>query len=230
MTDVADADTDLYGKNYYQKHLSEKYGYPDFATRVRTDLPERCLYWLRTLLKYKIPPARVLELGSAHGGFVAMSHWAGFDSTGLELSPWLADFAHATFDVPMLTGPIEKQAVEPGSLDVVVLMDVLEHLYDPIGTIRHCLHLMKPEGILLIQTPSFPQNKSYEKMKEEKDSFLLQLKEAEHVYLFSKNSIGKFFGQLGVKYIEFETAIFSHYDMFLGCKQGTFCTSFSRGN
>ena len=34
----------------------------------------------------------------------------------------------------MLVGKIERQGVEEGSLDVIALMDVLEHLPDPCAT------------------------------------------------------------------------------------------------
>ena len=215
ISHIEDKNTDLYGKQYYLSHLPQDYGYPDLPTRARTDLPERCLHWLRTLLKYKLPPAKALELGSAHGGFVAMLNWAGFDTAGLELSPWVVDFAKKTFNVHSFLGPIEDQKIEPSSLDVIVLMDVLEHLPDPVASMRQCLSLLRPDGLILIQTPKFPEDKSYECMKEEGASFLLQLKEAEHVYLFSEHSIRQFFSSLGAEYLEFESAIFAHYDMFL---------------
>ncbi|MGQ9532551.1 MAG: class I SAM-dependent methyltransferase, partial [Desulfotomaculales bacterium] len=118
--------------------------------RARTDLPERCLYWLRTLLKYKLPPGRVLELGCGHGGFVALLRWAGFEAIGLELSPWVVGFARQTFGIPTLLGPVENQVIEPSSLEAIVLMDVLEHLPNPLSTLRHCLELLKQDGIFVI--------------------------------------------------------------------------------
>lgn len=217
-TNLAHVDSNeqaFYGSEYWFSHQEKDLGQPNVVTRARTDLPERCLHWLRTLLKYKLPPAKVLELGSAHGGFVAMLRLAGFDATGLELSPWIVDFARKTFDVPMLLGPIEDQKIEQGSLDAIALMDVLEHLPDPAATMKHCLNLLKPDGILLIQTPCFPTDRPYEQMKQNDDSFLLQLKENEHLFLFSKQSVKELFNRLGADYIEFEPAIFSHYDMFL---------------
>jgi SAM-dependent methyltransferase len=212
---VIDDQHDFYGRGYYESHLTESYGYPGLAERARSDLPERCLHWLRTTLEYKLPPARVLELGSGTGGFVAMLRWAGFDATGLELSPWIVEFARKTFDVPMLLGPVEDQTIAPASLDVIALMDVLEHFPDPVGTMRHCLNLLKPDGILLIQTPSLPEGKSYEQMQAEYAPFLEQLKEKEHLYLFSPRSIREFFYRLGADHLAFEPAIFAHYDMFV---------------
>src|SRR5262245_33415038 len=83
---VTDEKCDLYGREYWFSHQEEDLGQPSILTRARSDLSERCLHWLRAVLKYKQPPARVLELGSGHGGFVAMLGWAGFDAMGLEIS------------------------------------------------------------------------------------------------------------------------------------------------
>jgi SAM-dependent methyltransferase len=212
---VTDDQHDLYGRAYYDSHLVKDYGYPELSTRTREDIPERCLYWLRTVLKYKSPPGRVLELGSAHGGFVALLCWAGFDATGLEMSPWVVNFAHQTFEVPVLLGPIEEQQIPPGTLDAIALMDVLEHLHNPLSTMEHCLRLLKPDGLLVIQTPRLPEEQSYEEMVSQRHRFLEQLKENEHLYLFSQRSIREFFHRLEANHLVFEPAIFAHYDMFL---------------
>jgi 2-polyprenyl-3-methyl-5-hydroxy-6-metoxy-1,4-benzoquinol methylase len=212
---VADDERDFYGREYWFFHQENDLGFPNIKIRSRTDLPERCLHWLRIVLRYKLPPGRVLELGSGHGGFVAMLRWAGFDATGLELSPWVVEFAEDTFGVPMLLGPVEDQQIEPGSLDLIALMDVLEHLPDPVGTMRHCLNLLNPDGILVIQTPCLPEGKTYEDLVAQDDSFLEMLVEKEHLYLFSQRSIQEFFQRLGVDHLAFEPAIFAHYDMFL---------------
>lgn len=211
---VNDDRRDFYGRHYWFSYQEKDLGHPDILTRSRTDLPERCLHWFRALLKYKTPPAKVLEMGSAHGGFVALLRWAGYDAFGLELSPWVVDFASRTFDVPMLLGPIEDQAIDPGSLDVIALMDVLEHLPDPIGTIQYCLSLLGPTGFLIIQTPRYPERKTYDEMAAQDDPFLKMLKKKDHLYLFSQQSIRHFFHRLAVEHLVFEPAIFSQYDMF----------------
>ncbi len=215
FTKVKDDDQDFYGRNYWFLHQEGELGFSNIIGRARADLPERDLYWLRTLLKYRQPPANSLELGCAHGGFVALMQWAGFEATGLELSPWVVDFARQTFGVPVLSGPLEDQALTPGSLDIIVLMDVLEHLSDPVGTMRECLDLLAPGGFLLIQTPCYPKGKSYEAMLAEKDRFLEMLRAEEHLYLFSQSSVRRLFEQLDAPYLQVEPAIFAHYDMFM---------------
>lgn len=214
ISQVHDDEKDFYGREYWFSHQEVDLGQPNIAIRSRTDLPERCLHWLRTLLKYKLPPGHVLELGSAHGGFVALLRWTGFDAIGLELSPWVAKFACETVGVPTLLGPVESQQIEPSSLDAIALMDVLEHLPDPQATMSHCLSLLKPNGIMVIQTPCYPEGKTYEELLAQGSRFLDQFKKLDHLYLFSRSSIREFFHRLGADHLEFEPAIFAHYDMF----------------
>ena len=211
---VHDDAHDFYGEQYWYQHQREL-GYADIQTRARADLTERCQHWLQTLLRYKLPPGKVLELGCAHGGFVAMLRAAGFDATGLELSPTIVEFAKRTFGVPMLLGPIEEQQIEPGTLDAIVMMDVLEHLPDPLATLSRCAELLKPDGVLVAQTPRFPPEISYKKMVATRDGFLEQFKPQEHLYLFSEQSAAELFRRAGLGHTSKEPAMFAHYDMFL---------------
>ncbi len=211
---VRDDEHDLYGKHYFER-LAELHNQPSLETRSRADLPERCIYWLSALLRYRQPPARVLELGSSHGGFVALMRWAGFDATGLDLSPSIVAESRQRFDVPILEGPIESQEVAPNSLDAVVLMDVLEHLADPKATLQCCLGLLKPDGLFFIQTPHYCEGKSFPQMVRENDLFLQQLKSEQHLYLFSESSVKLLFQTLGLDDVTFVPAIFSFYDMAL---------------
>ena len=212
---VQDDEKDFYGKQYWLDHQQEKLGLPNIFQRSRNDLTERNLHWLKALLKYRLPAVDVLELGCSHGSFVALLQQAGYHATGLELSPWVADFGRDTFNVPILVGPIETQNLLPASFDVIALMDVLEHLSDPQATLQRCLKLLKPDGVLLIQTPQFKEGMSHEGMVGDNHPFLSLLQPKEHLYLFSDRSVTECFNRLGAEYISFEPAIFDCYDMFL---------------
>jgi SAM-dependent methyltransferase len=216
ITKVQADEQGLYGRDYWFGHQEQDVGLPNIESRAKSDLSERDLHWLATVLKYKLPPATVQELGSAHGGFVALLRWAGYDATGLELSPWIVEYARKTFGVPMLLGPLEAQPIEPLSLDVLALMDVMEHLPDPVATMGHGLKLLKPDGVAIVQTPAYPQGVSYQQLVERDDYFLNHMrgKHEEHLFLFSRRSARELFTRLGCAYIEFEPAIFSQYDMY----------------
>jgi len=211
---VNDDAADFYGRNYWFAHQASDLGHPTITERTRVDLPERCTYWLRALLHHKLPPGRILELGACHGGFVALLRQAGFDAMGQELSPTIVDLARSTFDVVMLQGLIEDQEIAQGSLDVIALFDVMEHLQDPVATLTHSVNLLKPDGFLLIQTPRVPPDATYEQLLARQDPFLVQFKKEEHLYLFTEQGVRDFFRRCGLPEVAFIPAIYSHYDMF----------------
>jgi 2-polyprenyl-3-methyl-5-hydroxy-6-metoxy-1,4-benzoquinol methylase len=210
---VRDDENDLYSKEYWLSYQTEKYGYPDIHQRSRQDISERCLYWLNVLMSYKLPPGYILELGCAHGGSVALAKWAGFEAMGLEMSPWVVNFAQKTFDISLLLGPLEDQNIEPKSLDAIVLYDVLEHLPDPLSTMAYSASLLKEDGIFIVQTPNYIEDKTYLTMLANQDYFLDQLKPYEHIYLFSRRSVSYLFQQIGFEFLKFEPPLFD-YDMY----------------
>ncbi len=215
---VQDDAQDYYGKEYWESH-QEEMGYPDIRKRAQNDLSERNLYWLRTLLEYKLPPGKTLELGSAHGSFVAMLQMAGFDAAGLDLSPEVVKFAKETFQIPVYLGPLEEQDIEPGTLDVIAMMDVLEHFIDPIAALKRCLMLLKPDGIFLIQTPLY-KGGEYDKLLADGDIFLDHLKSKvhEHPYIFNEQALKMLFEYVGVENIRFLPPIFSYDAYFVASK------------
>jgi len=210
---VRDDELDFYGKRYWLEHQPEEFGYPDFYERVRRDLSERCVHWLKTLLRYRHPPATVLEIGAGHGAYTALLRWAGFDATALDLSPWVAEFARTRFDIPYLVGQVEQQSLEHGSFDVVVANDLVEHLPEPEATLRECVALLKPGGVFVIQTPEFPSEREYAELVAGGDLLLEHMRKAsEHLYLFSRESLQQLFESIGVGTISFETPVYP-YDM-----------------
>jgi SAM-dependent methyltransferase len=205
---------DIYGKDYWLGRQTEHHGLPDIRERARLDLPERCTHWLRRLLAVRPPPARVLEIGCAHGGFVALMGWAGYDAVGTEMSPWVSRFAQEIFGVRVLTGQVEDQDFKEGSFAAIVLNDVMEHLPDPVRTMGHCARLLSKDGLFVIQTPEYKEHLSHAELVKSKDLFLKHMdrKSDEHLFLYSRRSAGEFFSRLGFPHIDFSNPIFP-YDM-----------------
>ena len=210
---VRDEQSDLYGRDYWFSHQTADLNCPDLIKRSRTDLADRAIHWLRSLLGFKLPPAKVLEIGCAHGGFVAMLNQAGYQASGLELSPWIVKFAAETFGIDVLTGPIEDQSLPEESLDAIIIMDVMEHLPDPTQTLERCARLLRPDGILLMQTPEYPVRQSLKELQTSGHQFPQMLDPGEHLFLFSRNSATEIFRRLGLNHIQFIPAIFGFYDM-----------------
>jgi 2-polyprenyl-3-methyl-5-hydroxy-6-metoxy-1,4-benzoquinol methylase len=211
---VKDDAQDFYGRDYWFSHQASDLAQPTITDRMRTDLSERATHWVRALLRHKVPPGRVLELGAAHGGFVSLLRQAGFDATGLELSPAIVDLARRTFEVPMLQGTLEEQDLPPESFDVIALFDVLEHLLDPVATLERCVRLLRPHGLLLVQTPKVPDGVPFDELVKRQDRFLPQFKRDEHLYLLTEEGARRLFAEAGAPHLVRHPAIFWFYDQF----------------
>jgi glycosyltransferase involved in cell wall biosynthesis/2-polyprenyl-3-methyl-5-hydroxy-6-metoxy-1,4-benzoquinol methylase len=213
ITTIRDEAADFYGKKYWLDHQVEELGLGSIEQRSRTDLVDRCGLWLDRLLEFSLPPAQLLEIGCSHGGFLALAKLAGFLVTGIELSPWVVEFARKSFDVNVLIGPIERLNFKAGSFDVICMFDVLEHLQDPVRTLRACVQALTLEGIFLVQTPQYPGRVDFAKLCEQQHPFLEMMLPDEHLFLFSEESVRNLLKEAGFVGCEFVPAPFAHYDM-----------------
>lgn len=206
---------DYYEMRYWFDHQIQELELPDITSRARTDLPERCLYWLQTLLKYCLPSAKILELGSSHGGFLALLQLSGYEACGLELSEQIVEFARKTFRVQVFHGPIEKQTFNQHEFDAIIAFDVLEHLMQPKESLDHCMQYLKPGGLCIIQTPAYPSRNTFDDLKATNHPFVKMLIPEEHIHLFSQQSISSLFKQVGLQYMQSEQPLFAQYDMYV---------------
>lgn len=194
----------VYSADYWDQHMTRQ-GYPTIAERARLDLHERCCYWLAHLLKYRRPPARVLEIGCAHGGSVKLMRLAGFDAMGLEMDADIVANARAWFGIDVIQGPIESAGASLGRFDAIVMHDVIEHFPDPRATLACILGHLNPDGVLAVQTPQFHPDKP-----PDWKHFL----PVEHTFLYDQASVKSLLEQVGFKHVAFEPAIFDE-DMYL---------------
>jgi SAM-dependent methyltransferase len=133
---------------------------PEYAAFVENDL----LRFLIRLARYKFVARlikkedRLLEIGSGSGlGSIFLSQHCAH-VTGLEVKSTEVDEARALNrreNVEFRVGDLFEEPVGP-AYDVVVALDVIEHLH-PEGAERFVTAmaaLLKPEGLLVIGTPS----------------------------------------------------------------------------
>ncbi|MBI5934060.1 MAG: class I SAM-dependent methyltransferase [Chloroflexi bacterium] len=192
----------------------------ELRARLQKDMSTFIPRALGALLKFCLPPASVFELGSAHGGFVAVLRAAGYNATGFEAGASLAEFALKTFDVQSLGGAFESQKIEKGSLDALVALNSLERMENPAETMRLALELLKPGGILLLQTPCFESEKTFEELLLAEHPILPNFDEPQRMRFFSTQSLEKFFHELGWNVSSEAPMTFGDYNMFAVVSQG----------
>jgi 2-polyprenyl-3-methyl-5-hydroxy-6-metoxy-1,4-benzoquinol methylase len=101
------------------------------------------------------PPGgqRLLDIGCGNGDFLANARDAGWDAVGIDADPEAVAIARQR-GLDVRTGSIELFAGETGCFDAITLSHVLEHLHDPGQMIRAVHRLLKPGGVLFVDTPN----------------------------------------------------------------------------
>jgi len=101
------------------------------------------------------PGGRVLDLGCASGGLLALLRPRAAHLAGLELSATAARAAAEVADV-VVQGALEDADLPfaADSFDLVVLADVLEHLADPEAALRRAVGWARPGGAVLLSVPN----------------------------------------------------------------------------
>jgi SAM-dependent methyltransferase len=100
------------------------------------------------------------------------------------------------------------------------MFDVLEHLQDPVRTMECCAQALKPDGVLLAQTPQYPVRTDLGELQKLRHPFLKMMLPDEHLFLFSDESVRKLLSEVGLSSCEFIPARFAHYDMMLVAAKG----------
>ena len=110
--------------------------------------------WLVRLAKEAAPAARsALDVGAASGVLVDAARRAGFDAIGVEPSASLASAAREQRGLPVLTGSLPHPELAGRRFDVVFLVDVIEHVAEPVALLARCAEQLAEGGLLIVVTP-----------------------------------------------------------------------------
>jgi SAM-dependent methyltransferase len=99
-------------------------------------------------------PGKVLDVGCSTGNFLYLLQKRGWHCYGVEINPQIAEYARQRFGLPIHTGDFASAQFPEGNFDLVTLWDVLEHIYQPVETIRAIRRVLKPGGWLIFRVPN----------------------------------------------------------------------------
>ena len=97
---------------------------------------------------------RVLDVGSGYGHFVKLSIDNGWEGIGVEPRSELAEFSERNLGMPVRKVSFEKADLPEASFDVITLINVLEHLPDPLEALLKANRLLRSGGAVFIRTPN----------------------------------------------------------------------------
>jgi 2-polyprenyl-3-methyl-5-hydroxy-6-metoxy-1,4-benzoquinol methylase len=131
---------------------------------------------------------RLLEVGCARGDFLEVARNS-FDAAGVEPNPDLAGSASRI--APVFQDTIERTPWR--DFDVVASFHVIEHVDSPRSFIHAAVERLKPNGLLVIETPNI-DSLPFRLMKARWRQFI-----PEHYFFFSPRTISRLLSDEGLK-------------------------------
>ena len=110
----------------------------------------------RQLLNSLYPQrGHLLEIGCGYGYLLARFREDGWKVSGCD--PWKAacDFTRATHGIDAKPTILENAGIPDGTIDVVIMNHVIEHMPHPLRSLREIHRVLKPAGHLVIETPRY---------------------------------------------------------------------------
>ena len=99
-------------------------------------------------------PGTLLDVGAGTGIFMHLARERGWKPEGIDICPLTAEKAASEFDLKITVGPFEHLEFGDRRFDAAAMLDVLEHVLDPLATLRKVHTLLRPGAALAIAVPN----------------------------------------------------------------------------
>ena len=99
------------------------------------------------------PFGEIIDVGCATGELLACAEEQGYRGIGVEPQRAACEIARSRYGLAILNTDFLSAQIKHQTADVVTMIHVLEHISDPIAVLRKTWDILKPAGILALETP-----------------------------------------------------------------------------
>lgn len=151
----------------------------------------------------------ILDLGCGNGAFTALLASKGFEVTGCDMSKSGIELAKEQYSniywfEQNLQQPLPNEYKE--KFDVVLSIEVIEHLFLPRKLIENASFALKPKGLFIITTPYHGYLKNLAlALTNQFDNHWHPLRDFGHIKFFSKKTAIALFEEFNFKNIQYTT-------------------------
>jgi 2-polyprenyl-3-methyl-5-hydroxy-6-metoxy-1,4-benzoquinol methylase len=134
----------------------------------------------------------LLDVGCGGGRLLNRMKKRGWQVAGTDFDEQATNKVTARYGVQTYVGDLPQCNLSANSFDVVTMSQTIEHLYDPQATLRECLRILKPGGLLVMTTPN-----ECSLSAREYGAFWRGWEAPRHLHLFSVASLQRLIQQAG---------------------------------
>jgi SAM-dependent methyltransferase len=163
----------------------------DYSTEV-TGLKKTYLGLIKKALDKKVTPKSVFEVGGGNGFFLEAALDYGF-TTIAGVEPSVSAIASAREDVKphMIASMMDDSALPKNSFQLGAMFHTLDHLQDPLKTLKDCFGALESGGTLVVAVHN---ERSWSAQLLGERSPIIDV---EHTYLYSFSTVKEIFKKAG---------------------------------
>ena len=140
---------------------------------------------------------KLLEVGSSFGFLLAEFKKDGWDVMGVEPYGAGCRFSDETHGIKVIHGILEEADIADETFDVVLLNHVIEHLDDPLATLRKINRVLKMNGHFVVETPRY-DTLMYKLLGRRERSLSCN----GHIYFFTTDTLKKLYEAAGFREVK----------------------------
>jgi SAM-dependent methyltransferase len=108
---------------------------------------------------------RLLDVGAHVGRLISRAASAGWRAEGLELNPVTASYAAKRTGLPVEQRGVEYLRRDARTYSAITMIDVLEHIPNPVPVLQNLNTLLEPGGWLAVKVPCGPSQVVKERLR-----------------------------------------------------------------
>ncbi|MDD4929063.1 MAG: class I SAM-dependent methyltransferase [Gallionella sp.] len=110
--------------------------------------------YLRFMTLADEPVGVLLDVGCGGGRLLNRMQKRGWQVEGIDFDEKACEKVTKRYGIRAHVGDLAQCNLAADSFDVICMSQTIEHLYDPMTTLRECLRILKPGGLLVMTTPN----------------------------------------------------------------------------
>lgn len=140
----------------------------------------------------------MLDIGTFKGEFLEVVREMGANVYGLELQREAVEIAHQKLPGRVIKADVHDTQYPQTDFDLITLSGLIEHVVDPGRMLKRVFELLKPGGLIMLQTPN-----SASLLARLMRQYWPPYSPVERIYLFGREALERSLTQHGFERIEY---------------------------